>query len=77
VSINDELLENVTLRTRKFRSMAVGVPLRSPRHTPLSKKVGTKIRRPVSVAQSIWFACVLRATEVVLFVLFQAVVARK
>jgi hypothetical protein len=43
----------------------VGSPPRRPRNTPLSAKVGTKIRRPVVVAQSVKFACELKATELV------------
>jgi hypothetical protein len=41
------------LQSRKLRLTAVGVPSRSPRDTPLSAKVGTKIRRSVAVAQSV------------------------
>jgi hypothetical protein len=41
----------------------VRVPPHWPRDTPLSKNVGTKIRRPVAVTQSVRFACRLRATE--------------
>jgi hypothetical protein len=43
--------------------MVVDVPLRWPRDTPLSSKVGTEIRRAVAVDQSVEFACGLRATE--------------
>jgi hypothetical protein len=37
---------------------------------PSIRKVGTKIRRPVAVAQSVQIACGLKATEFVLFVCF-------
>jgi hypothetical protein len=42
-----------------------GVRPCSPRDIPLSTKVGIKIRRPVVVAQSVQFACRLKATEFV------------
>jgi hypothetical protein len=51
--------------------MAVGDPPRSPRGTPLSTKVGTKIRRQMAVAQSAKVVCGLKATGFVLgYVLF-------
>jgi hypothetical protein len=50
-------------RSRKLRLTIVGDPPRLPRDTPLSTKVGTKFRRQVTVAQSVWFARELRATE--------------
>jgi hypothetical protein len=56
-------------RSRKLRLMTVTDPLRWPRGTPLSTKVGTKFRRQVAVAQLIMFACGLSATEFV-FVIF-------
>jgi hypothetical protein len=43
--------------SRKLRLTALGVPPRWPRDTPLSAKVGTKIRRPVAVAPSVLLAC--------------------
>jgi hypothetical protein len=50
-------------RSRKLRLTTVGNPPRWPRDTPLSAEVGTKFRRQVAVAQSVYFACGLRATE--------------
>jgi hypothetical protein len=47
---------------------AVGDPPRWPRDTPLPAKVGTKFRRQVAAALSVYFAHGLRATEFVLFV---------
>jgi hypothetical protein len=47
-----------------------GVPLRCPRDTPLSTKIGTIIRWPAAVAQSVQFACGLKTTEVVFVCLF-------
>jgi hypothetical protein len=41
----------------------VGDPPRCSRDTSLSTKVGTKIRRPVTVDQSVEFACRQKATE--------------
>jgi hypothetical protein len=41
----------------------VGDPPRWPRDTPLSTKVGTEFLRQVAVAQSVYFARWLRATE--------------
>jgi hypothetical protein len=46
-----------------LRLTVVGVPTRWPRDTPLSTKVGIKIGRPVAVAQSLDFACGLKATK--------------
>jgi hypothetical protein len=43
--------------------MTVGDPPRWPRDTPLFAKVGTKFRRQVAVAQSVEFACGLKATD--------------
>jgi hypothetical protein len=43
--------------------MTVGDPPRRPHDAHLSTKVGTKFRQQVAVAQSIYFACVLRVTE--------------
>jgi hypothetical protein len=45
------------------RLTAVGVLPRWPRDTPLSAKVGTKFRRQMAVAQSVSFACGLKATD--------------
>jgi hypothetical protein len=42
-----------SFRSRKLRLTTVGDPPRWPRDTPLSKKVGTKFRRHVAVAQSV------------------------
>jgi hypothetical protein len=41
----------------------MGEPLRRPRDTRLSAKVGTKFRQQVVVVQSAYFACRLTATE--------------
>jgi hypothetical protein len=41
----------------------VGDPPRLPRDTPLDTKFGTKFRQQVAVAQSVYFACGLKATE--------------
>jgi hypothetical protein len=46
--------------------MTVMDPQRWPRDSPLSAKVGTKFRQEVEVAQSVYFACGLKATEFVL-----------
>jgi hypothetical protein len=54
--------EKQRLRSRKLRLTTVGDPLHD---THLSTKVGTKFRRQVEVAQSVQFACGLRATELV------------
>jgi hypothetical protein len=68
VRVNEELLEReVVAMSRKLRLTTVADPLRSPRDNPLSTKVGTKIGRPVTVDQPIYFACGLRATEFVCF----------
>jgi hypothetical protein len=48
--------------------MTVRDPPRWPRDTPLSSKVGTIFRQQVAVAQSVDFACGLKATEFVLFI---------
>jgi hypothetical protein len=55
VNINEELLERKSsaFRSRKLRITAMGVPPRRPLDTPLSAKVGTKIRPPVAVGQSV------------------------
>jgi hypothetical protein len=45
------LKEKYRLRSRKLRSTTLWDPPRWPRDTPLSAKVGTKIRRQVPVAQ--------------------------
>jgi hypothetical protein len=42
------------LRSRRLRLTTVGDPPRWPRDTPLSTKVGTKYRRQVAVAQSLF-----------------------
>jgi hypothetical protein len=55
------------LRSRKLRLTTVRDPPRSSRDILLSTKVGTKFRRQVAVAQSVYFACGLRATEFVSF----------
>jgi hypothetical protein len=47
----------------------VGVPPRWPCETPLSTKVGAKIRWPVAVAQSVQFTCGLKCHWVT-FLLF-------
>jgi hypothetical protein len=52
-------------RSRKLRLTTVGDPPRWPRDTPLSTKVDTKFRWQVAVAQSVYFARGLRATEFV------------
>jgi hypothetical protein len=54
-----------SLRSRKLRLIAMGDPSRWPCDIPLSTKVDTKFRRQVSVDQSVWFACGLKATELV------------
>jgi hypothetical protein len=46
----------------------VGDPPRWPRDTPLFAKVDTTFRQQVAVAQSVYFACGLKATEFVCFV---------
>jgi hypothetical protein len=43
----------------------MGNPPRWPHDTPLSAKVDTKIRQQVAVAQSVQFACGLKAAEFV------------
>jgi hypothetical protein len=43
--------------------MTIGDPPRLPRDTPQSAKIGIKLRREVAAAQSVLFACGLRATE--------------
>jgi hypothetical protein len=48
----------------------VGNPPRWPRDTPLSAKVGTKLRRQVAVAQSVLFACRLKAAEFYVYCVF-------
>jgi hypothetical protein len=48
----------------------VGDPPRWPRDTPLSTIVGIKFRRQVAVAQSVYFACGLKATEFLLDIEF-------
>jgi hypothetical protein len=58
--INDELLWS-----KKLGLTTVGDPPCRPCDTPLSAKVGTKFRQQVAVAQSVYFACVLKATEFV------------
>jgi hypothetical protein len=64
VRINEELLEKKErLRSRKLRLTTAGDPPRWPRDTPLSTKVGTKFRQQVAVAQSVQFACRLKAME--------------
>jgi hypothetical protein len=50
-----------------LRWTAVGVPPRWPRDTLLSITVGSKIRRPVAVDQSVLFAYGLNATELTVF----------
>jgi hypothetical protein len=42
-----------------------GEPPRWPRDIPLSAKLGTKIRRPATVAQSVEFVCGIKATELI------------
>jgi hypothetical protein len=59
------LKEKWRLRSRKLRLTTVGDPPRWPRDTPLSTTIGTKFRRQVAVAQSVLFACRLRATKFV------------
>jgi hypothetical protein len=51
------------IRSRELRLTTVGDLPRWPRDTLLSTEVDTKFRRQVSVAQSVLFACGLRATE--------------
>jgi hypothetical protein len=46
----------------------VEVPPLGPRDTHLSADVGTKFRQQVAVAQSVYFACGLRAMEFVFFI---------
>jgi hypothetical protein len=58
------------VRSRKLRLTTVGDASRWPRDTPLSAKVGTKFRQQVAVAQSVWFACGLQASEFVFLDLF-------
>jgi hypothetical protein len=53
------------IRSRKLRLTTVRDPPRWPRDSPLSAKVGIKFRQQVAVAQSIQFACGLKATECV------------
>jgi hypothetical protein len=52
-------------RSIKLILTAVEDSPRWPRDTPLSAYFGTKFRRQVAVAQSVYFACGLRATEFV------------
>jgi hypothetical protein len=61
------LKEKQRFRSRKLRLTTVRDPPRWPRVTPPSVKVGTKFRRKVAVAQSVKFACGLKATEFILF----------
>jgi hypothetical protein len=70
VRINEELLEKKSTRlpSRKERLTAVGVPPLWPSDTPLSVKVGTKIRRTVAVAESVYIVYGIIAT--IFFVLF-------
>jgi hypothetical protein len=67
VRINEELLERkVAASVYKTEiNGRGGSGALTTRHPSLSIKVGTKIRPPVSVAQSVYFACGLKATEFV------------
>jgi hypothetical protein len=61
----NKVLRCPEIQSRKLRLTTVRDPPRSPRDTPLSTKVDTKFRRQVAVAQSVYFARGLRATEFV------------
>jgi hypothetical protein len=61
--MRSDIKEKQRLRPRKLRLTAVGDPPCWPCDTPLSEKVGTKFRRQVAVAQSVYFICRLKATE--------------
>jgi hypothetical protein len=50
-------------QSRKLRLMTAGNPPPWPCDTPLSAKVGTNFGRHVAVAQSVQFACRLKAVE--------------
>jgi hypothetical protein len=64
--IKEELLEKkVTAPVYKTEINDCGDPSRWPRDTPLSAKVGITFRRQVAVAQSVYFARGLKATEFV------------
>jgi hypothetical protein len=60
------LVIDLNVRSRKLRLTTVGDPPRGLSDTLLSTKVGTKFRRQVAVAQSVYFVCGLRATEFIL-----------
>jgi hypothetical protein len=62
------LKEKVAAPVHKTEINGRGDPPHWQRHTPISAKVGTKFRRLVAVAQSVEFACRLKATEFVCFV---------
>jgi hypothetical protein len=74
VRINEELLDRkVAAPVKKTEINDLGNPPRRPRDTILFTKVGTNFRRQVAVAQSVQFACGLRATE---FVCLESSVAK-
>jgi hypothetical protein len=54
---------NIYGRSRKLRLTTVGDPPHWPCNTPLPARLGIKFRQQVAVAQSVWFACWLKATE--------------
>jgi hypothetical protein len=61
ISIFSDRKYGFMIYCRKLRLTNVGDPPHWPRDTTLSTKVGTKFRRQVAVAQSVSFACGLRA----------------
>jgi hypothetical protein len=69
VRINKELLERkVAAPVQKTEINDHEGSAALPRNTSLSANVGTKLHQQVAVAQSVQFACGLKATEFVLFV---------
>jgi hypothetical protein len=69
-SVLYDILTAVTMKDDVFWDMTPCGSSKSrwPRDTPLSRKVGTNIRRPVAVAQSVYFANGLNVKEFVYFV---------
>jgi hypothetical protein len=69
VELNEELLERRSSGSslgNKINS-CVGTAALTMCDTPVYAKCGTKIHRPVALVRSIYFACGLKATELVLF----------
>jgi hypothetical protein len=62
-------LKRKVLWSRKLRLTTVRDRPRSQRDTPLSAKVGTKFRRQLAVAQSVYFTWEVKATESVFFII--------